>query len=76
MGSNNRLGQLNVSDRDQNFTDIVIVTAFVLQRSTDARKRDVTSFVIETLTVPAIGGLVKGTSLCRDELRLEILSRG
>ena len=73
IGSNNRLGQLSMSDGDQNFTDMVVVTAFVLQRSTDARKRTVTSFSIVSLILPGIRGLVEEVSLCRLGFRLEIV---
>jgi len=74
-GSNNRLGQLSVSDGDQDFTDMVVVTAFVLQRSSDARKRAVINFAMARLILPGICGIIKGNSLCREQFRLEISFR-
>ena len=72
MGSNKRLGQLSVSDGDQDFTDMVVVTAFVLQRSTDAQKRAVISIGIAWLILSGIRGLVKGISLSREQFRLAV----
>jgi len=51
---------------------MVVVTAFVLQRSTDAQKRAVISIGIAWLILSGIRGLVKGISLSREQFRLAV----